>query len=112
MLIGSWVVFSQLLSLSLLMGLLLVSLVLPRGLRQGFPLSPFLFLLVAEGLSKLICNTRRSGELKGLKVSPSEVLSHLLFIDDVLLFGVRILPGIPMHQEDYGSLLSSYEHGN
>lgn len=42
-----------------------------RGLRQGFLLSPFLFLLVAEGLSLLIKKARREGLLKGTKISKS-----------------------------------------
>jgi hypothetical protein len=39
------------------------------GLRQGCPLSPFLFLLVAEGLSKLMVDARAKGDLRGVKVS-------------------------------------------
>jgi hypothetical protein len=58
-----------------------------RGLRQGCPLSLFLFLIVVEGLSKLIQNAKRSGILKGIKIYESEILSHILFIDDVMLFG-------------------------
>lgn len=57
-----------------------------QGLRQGCPLSPFLFLLVAYGLSKLIVGVKSKGELIGIKISQSETLSHLLFVDDILLF--------------------------
>jgi hypothetical protein len=57
------------------------------GLRQGFPLSPFLFMLVAEGLSLLIKDARWRGVLKGVKVSNSMNIMHLLFFDDVLMFG-------------------------
>jgi hypothetical protein len=60
-----------------------------RGLKQGFPLSPFLILV--EGLSKLIRDIIRRVELKGLKVSPCEYLSHLLFVDDFLMFGASSL---------------------
>eukprot|EP00253_Pinus_taeda_P016222 PITA_16222 len=57
-----------------------------RGLRQGFPLSPLLFLLVAEGLSRLILEARRIGLIKGLEVAVNLFISHLLFVDDILLF--------------------------
>ena len=38
------------------------------GIRQGDPLSPFLFILMAEGLSHLIQSQAGNGELQGLKV--------------------------------------------
>jgi len=58
-----------------------------RGLRQGDPLSPFLFLLMAEVLNKMFSNAVESGQLRGLKIGVNEVLlSHLQFADDTLLF--------------------------
>eukprot|EP00253_Pinus_taeda_P036400 PITA_36400 len=57
-----------------------------RGLRQGCPLSSLLFLLVAEGLSRLILEARRTGLIKGLEVAVNMFISHLLFVDDILLF--------------------------
>jgi len=58
-----------------------------RGIRQGDPISPYLFLLAAEGLSCLLNSRLRSSTLKGIKVAPSApVVSHLLFADDSLLF--------------------------
>ncbi|GLT69877.1 hypothetical protein SLA2020_419910 [Shorea laevis] len=59
-----------------------------RGIRQGDPLSPFLFLLCAEGLSALLSRAINRGELKGLSLCRgSPRLSHLFFADDSLLFG-------------------------
>eukprot|EP00253_Pinus_taeda_P018177 PITA_18177 len=57
-----------------------------RGLRQGCPLSPLLFLLVAEGLSHLIRLAKREGAVKGLEVAVNMFITHLLFVDDILLF--------------------------
>jgi len=58
-----------------------------RGLRQGDPLSPYLFLFVADGLSKVLHQETRTDTIQGLKVCRSApAVSHLLFADDSLLF--------------------------
>ena len=54
-------------------------------IKQRCPLSPYLFVLVAENLSKYIMEARRLRIVQGVKVGKRESLSHLLFIDDVLL---------------------------
>ena len=57
-----------------------------RGLRQGDPLSPYLFLIVAEGLSQMLLKAEQSGELNGVKVCHNgTTVSHLLFADDSLI---------------------------
>jgi hypothetical protein len=58
-----------------------------RGLRQGDPLSPYLFLFVADGLSKLLQHEIDKRQIKELKVCRrSPGISHLLFADDNILF--------------------------
>ncbi|XP_074299575.1 uncharacterized protein LOC141630705 [Silene latifolia] len=61
---------------------------LPRcGLRQGDPLSPYLFVLCMEVLSGIVTQARECGLLRGIplckQVSP---LTHLFFADDVVFF--------------------------
>ncbi|KAM2566578.1 hypothetical protein TB1_009061 [Malus domestica] len=61
---------------------------LERGLRQGDPLSPYLFLLCTEGLSMLIRNGLERGAINGYRVSPAGTpITHLFFADDYVLFG-------------------------
>ncbi|KAL5549263.1 hypothetical protein UlMin_004494 [Ulmus minor] len=56
-----------------------------RGLRQGDPLSPFLFILVADILGRMMDKAVSIGEVKGFKVGREEVVvSHLQFADDTL----------------------------
>jgi hypothetical protein len=57
-----------------------------RGFRQGFPLSPFLFLLVAEGLSRCIQEEKSRRLVQGVLVGRRVSISHLLFVDDIILF--------------------------
>lgn len=58
-----------------------------RGLRQGDPLSPFLFLFVADGMSLLLEEKVAQGELSPVYVCRrAPCISHLLFADDTLLF--------------------------
>ena len=61
-----------------------------RGLRQGDPLSPLLFLLIMEVLSWILKKIEDSGLLCGFHVglvnSIGVRISHLLFADDTILF--------------------------
>ncbi|KAL3839206.1 hypothetical protein ACJIZ3_023797 [Penstemon smallii] len=58
-----------------------------RGIRQGDPLSPYLFLFCAESLSSLISQEENRGNLQGISVCEhAPCVSHLLFADDTLIF--------------------------
>lgn len=58
-----------------------------RGLRQGDPLSPYLFLFMAEGLAGLLRREVTKGSPTPLKIARnSPGISNLLFTDDSLLF--------------------------
>jgi hypothetical protein len=57
------------------------------GLRQCDPLSPYLFFFVADGLSKNLQQAVERKSLQGLKICSRALgISHLLFVDDTLLF--------------------------
>jgi hypothetical protein len=95
-------------------GTLLEAFAPTRGLSQGDPLSPFLFLFVADGLSTLL---KREVEVNG--ISPIKVchrapgVSHLLFADDTLLFfcadedeAVRVRHVIDLYSIATGQLIN------
>ncbi|XP_060972517.1 uncharacterized protein LOC115704639 [Cannabis sativa] len=57
------------------------------GLRQGDPLSPFIFLLCQEVLSKILHREENRGKFHGIKISRNAPpISHLMFADDTILF--------------------------
>ncbi|KAG7587431.1 Endonuclease/exonuclease/phosphatase superfamily [Arabidopsis thaliana x Arabidopsis arenosa] len=57
-----------------------------RGLRQGDPLSPYLFVLVMEVFSKLLLSRFDAGYIKFHPKTAELSISHLMFADDVMIF--------------------------
>ncbi|CAA7048221.1 unnamed protein product [Microthlaspi erraticum] len=58
-----------------------------RGIRQGDPLSPYLFILCSEVLSGLCYQAQESGQIEGVKIAnKGPKVNHLLFADDTMFF--------------------------
>eukprot|EP00253_Pinus_taeda_P035653 PITA_35653 len=59
-----------------------------RGIRQGDPLSPFLFIILLEGLSRTIAKKKAEGKIKGLQpIRSLPATTHQQFVDDTMLHG-------------------------
>ena len=58
-----------------------------RGLRQGDPLSSYLFLMCAMGLQSLLRKAEMEGHIRGVAICRNgPKVSHLFFADDSVLF--------------------------
>lgn len=58
-----------------------------RGIRQGDPLSPALFTLLFDVLSRLLTKAKSEGHIHGIKVSrTSPSVSHFLYADDLNIY--------------------------
>ena len=56
-----------------------------RGLRQGCPLAPLLFLIVVEGMSRALLSAKECGDLHGISLGNDISISHVLFVDDIVM---------------------------
>ncbi|XP_026432418.1 uncharacterized protein LOC113329808 [Papaver somniferum] len=58
-----------------------------RGIRQGDPLSPYLFILRMEFLSRFLLNAETSHLISSVKAArKAPGITHLMFADDILIF--------------------------
>ncbi|CAL1387678.1 unnamed protein product [Linum trigynum] len=77
-----------------------------RGLRQGDPLSPLLFVPCTEGFAALLQKVILEQKLEGVKVAPrAPRISHLFFADDSYL----LLRGTLQECENLLEELNEYE---
>lgn len=77
-----------------------------RGLRQGDPLSPYLFIIVAEVMGRSFTKLVNTRCVKGIKPTTSveaEVLQQ--FVDDTFIFGESSI----MEAEAWKNSLRNYE---
>jgi hypothetical protein len=80
-----------------------------RGIRQGDPLSPYLFLLCAEGLSSMMKHSGPNYLAKGIRVGiHAPWVSHLLFADDYMLFTQASTRGAQRVMD----ILQAYQRGS
>nr|GEX12039.1 RNA-directed DNA polymerase, eukaryota [Tanacetum cinerariifolium] len=58
-----------------------------KGLKQGDPLSPLLFILVMESLHLSFCRVEEAGLFNGIQLKSSITISHLFYADDAVFVG-------------------------
>ena len=88
-----------------------------RGIRQGDPLSPYLFLLCAEGLTCMLKAIGPQYISRGIRVSQrAPWISHLLFADDCLIFSQadrrnadRIAQILDIYNKGSGQLVNKHK---
>lgn len=58
-----------------------------RGIRQGDPLSPYLFILIVDVLSLMVSKAVNAGELQAIRMRKTcPTISHLFLADDSIIF--------------------------
>jgi len=85
-----------------------------RGLRQGNPISLYLFLLCVEGLSAILQKEVGMGRIKGILVCRrAPQILYLLFADDSIIFcratmeeGNRVIKVLKDYEEAFGKKLN------
>ncbi|VFQ65925.1 unnamed protein product [Cuscuta campestris] len=57
-----------------------------RGVKQGDPLSPLLFIIAGEGLSRALNLSMKSSYITNYNTGRDMMISHLAFADDIIIF--------------------------
>lgn len=79
-----------------------------RGLHQGDPLLPYLFIMCVEGLSSMLNGAKQQRLIKGETITKGGAnINHLLFVDDYILYSKAIRSDWEKIQE----ILYTYEKG-
>lgn len=87
-------------------GCLFGDIILSRGLRQGDPISPYLFLICAEAFSTLITRGVVQWQIHGVRAcNGAPPISHLFFADDSILFAKASL----QERSAIANIISLYE---
>lgn len=81
---------------------------------QGDPLSPYLFILASEGLTKLLRLGEQNSQIHGVQIAPKcPTISHLMFADNTILFPratpaeiTRLNSILKVYQTSSGKLLN------
>lgn len=80
-----------------------------RGLRQGDPLSLYLFLIVADVFSFLMQKAIQNKSIQGIRMKKRcPIVSHLLFADDSLIF----LEAVPHFCYNFMELLTCFNEAS
>lgn len=80
-----------------------------RGLRQGDPISPYLFLICADAFSTLISRATARKAIHGVKICrDAPVISHLFFADDSIIFTKASLQECSI----LANIISTYERAS
>lgn len=59
-----------------------------RVVRHGDPLSPALFTILFDLMSRIITKVEEEGKIKGVRISNSRpTISHLIYVDDLVIYG-------------------------
>jgi Reverse transcriptase (RNA-dependent DNA polymerase) len=62
-----------------------------RGLMQGCPLSPYLFIISMEALSQMLQAAQNAGAIREISLTPTApTLTHSMYADDLVLFSLAL----------------------